>query len=96
MPQAKEAFKFIEATNEDIMFESNTMSNKTSCGRDGLSNKTLKVILPSIVDNLTICINKSVEEQIFPERMKVSKISPFFKAGVEWDPGNWRPVCSPA
>ena len=44
------------------------LSNKSSVGPDGLSNKILKNIvkIPIILTNLTKCINKSINEKTFP------------------------------
>ena len=68
------------------------MSNKNSSGFDGVSNKILKKIIPHILGSLTRCINLSIKEEQFPERLKISKITPIYKKGDPQDPGNYRPI----
>ena len=68
------------------------MANKSSEGPDGISNKILKVISPNIIKHLTICINKSFNEETFPETLKVTKVSPIFKKTDRSIAANWRPI----
>ena len=68
------------------------MSNKISEGPDGIFNKIIKKISPWIIKELTVCINKSFREECFPEKLKVTKISPVLKKGDRSYPSNWRPI----
>ena len=54
--------------------------------------KLFKKISPWIIKELTVCINKSFREECFPEKLKVSQLSPVFKKGDRTCPSNWRPI----
>ena len=70
------------------------LPNKSSLGPDGLSNKILKTIIkiPLVLKNLTKCINKSINESIFPNCLKTAKITPIFKSGDKAVASNYRPI----
>ena len=70
------------------------LPNKSSLGPDGLSNKILKAIIkiPLVLKNLTKCINKSINESIFPNCLKTAKITPIFKSGDKTVASNYRPI----
>ena len=87
-----EPFDLIEVTEEEVYKTVMSLSSKSSLGPDGVSNKILKNIIPFIIKELTICINKSFMEASFPLSLKVSKITPIFKSGDRTDPNNWRPI----
>ena len=57
-----------------------------------MSNKLIKNIINSIATPLTTVINKSLNEGIFPDDMKIAKIIPLYKAGDEKLPNNYRPI----
>ena len=41
---------------------------------------------------LCILINKSLKEGVFPDKLKIAKVRPLFKAGDEQNPDNYRPI----
>ena len=57
------------------------LENKNSSSHDGISNKLLKSIKCSISKSLTIIINQMITTGIFPDAVKVSKVTPIFKKG---------------
>ena len=65
---------------------------KSSSGWDGLSNKLLKNIKESLLLPLKIIVNKSLEEGIFPESMKLANVKPLFKSGHRNLSTNYRPI----
>ena len=69
-----------------------SLKKKTSCSFDGLSNKLIKGIALGIYKPLTKVINKSIEEGICPQNMKIAKIIPLFMSGNREDPNNYRPI----
>ena len=71
--QPEEAFEFSEVTEEEVKKSVMSLSNKSSTGPDGISNKILKQIIPFIIKELTICINKSFISEKFPTKLKIKK-----------------------
>ena len=65
---------------------------KTSSGCDGISNKILKNIIPGISYPLTMLINKSLHEGVFPSLLKQAKVVPLFKDKEKDKPNNYRPI----
>ena len=57
------------------------MKNKTSSGKDELSNKLIKSIINEISMPLTIIINQSLVTGIFPDELKIAKVKPLHKKG---------------
>ena len=68
------------------------LENKNSSSHDGISNKLLKSIKCSISKSLTIVINKMITTGIFPDAVKVSKVTPIFKKGDCSLMSNYRPT----
>ena len=62
----------------------NEMPNKASSGHDDISNILLKKVRTVILTPLNIIFNKSLQEGIFPDSMKLAYVVPLFK--VETDP----------
>lgn len=68
------------------------LNTNTSTGVDGVSTKVIKCISPVLVEDLTKCINKCIEEGSFPDTLKIAKVSAIYKAGNKIDPNNYRPI----
>lgn len=79
-------------TEDELIKIIDNLDSNTSCGIDGITTKSLKCIKHLIVNNLTKCINKCLNDGIFPDNLKVAKVTPIYKAGVKTDPGNYRPI----
>ena len=54
--------------------------------------KVIKDIQHLICKPLSFIINKSVKKGIFPEKLKVAKVTPVFKSGDKLDIANYRPI----
>ena len=55
------------------------LKTKNTTGLDGISTKLLKLIKAEIYVPISFLINKSFEEGIFPNKLKLTKIIPIFK-----------------
>ena len=66
---------------------------KDSKGYDGISNRILKKIYVGIIDALVIIFNKSLQEGIFPNNMKLSVVKPLYKGKDRTEIVNYRPIC---
>ena len=65
---------------------------KISSGYDNISNVLLKKLCASITSPLSIIFNKSLEEGIFPEDMKLADVVPLFKSKDRNECTNYRPI----
>lgn len=58
----------------------------------GMSTKACTSIIQTIAPYLALVFNLCVDQGVFPDLMKYSKIIPLFKAGDSKDTNNYRPV----
>ena len=67
---------------------------KTSrCNRhDGISSELLKLIGNDIADSITIIINQSLKSGIFPNQLKIAKVTPIYKKDDKKIITNYRPI----
>ena len=68
-------------TEEDVLELIHKLKNSNSSGTDEISNSLLKQVGVYIVTPLTHIINLSLEQGIYPERLKVSNVIPLHKKG---------------
>ena len=79
------------STNEISNLISN-LDNKKSPGHDGFSGKFIKLCSPFISELLANIINMSISKGVYPDSLKIARVSPIFKKGVKSDPNNYRPI----
>ena len=65
---------------------------KTSFGRDCISTKLLKVMLPQVLTPLCHLFNLSVQTGYIPSELKTAKVVPVFKSGDAHEFTNYRPI----
>ena len=70
----------------------NALPNKNSSGHDNINNVLLKQIKDSVVNPMTICVNKSLSEGLFPQVMKLADVCPLFKSKDRSKTNNYRPI----
>ena len=63
-----------------------------SAGLDKISSKLLKAAGNSIIETLTYLFNLVLNTGIFPDDMKLAKVTPIYKSGSKTDCGNYRPI----
>ena len=68
------------------------MLNKNSSGHDNISNSLLKKIANPLLHPLSLLFNKSMEEGIFPDLMKISEVIPLYKNKEKHIMNNYRPI----
>lgn len=86
------SFAFDTLTPEHVYKVINKLKSKSSYGHDGLSSIQLKYISNDIITVLTHIINQSLCTGIFPEALKIAKISPIFKKGDPHITDNYPPI----
>ena len=77
---------------EEISNIIRTLANKNSHGYDKISNKLLKELRPVVLAPLVIIFNRSMEEGVFPDAMKIADTVPLHKAKCTEDCNNYRPI----
>ena len=75
----------------DTWFYIKSITPKPSHGFDGVPSKLLNAAASTLVSPLTIIINKCFSSGQFPEKLKLSKITPVLKKEPP-EPGNFRPI----
>ena len=74
-------FSFSQITEKQVETVIDNLSNKHSCGVDGISTNLLKKCKNPLIPALTLIINQTLTSGIFPEKLKVAKVVPLFKNG---------------
>ena len=86
-------------SNIDHLYVKNiitSLETKTSLDIDDLNTKVLKKVAEYVSIPLAHIINRSFETGILPERLKISRTVPIFKAGSTINLSNYRPIsCLP-
>lgn len=81
------------ATNVDeISRIIDNLDCNTSAGLDNITTKSIKCIKNLILTELTNCINQCMQTGVFPNSLKVARVSPIYKSGSKLEPGNYRPI----
>ena len=68
------------------------MKSSTSKGHDGISSELLKLITSDVSKCITTIINQSLTSGIFPNSLKIAKVTPIFKKGNNNLITNYRPI----
>ena len=89
----KSKFSFRKMKYEETLEIINSMKNTNSCGFDGISSKTIKKVPKQTAMYMTHIINCIIERKIYPEILKISKITPILKSDKDkLNPGSYRPI----
>ncbi|CAF4883968.1 unnamed protein product [Pieris macdunnoughi] len=92
VPECNIKFQFKHITCNDIVKTFKLINLKKSKDIWGMSTVILNSVINVISSELSIIFNRCIDCGVFPDEMKLSKITPLFKAGSESDPSNFRPV----
>ena len=83
---------FPKTTTTEISKLISNLDNKKSPGHDGFSGKFIKLCSPHISELLANILNLSISNGVYPDKLKIARVSPIFKKGVKSDPNNYRPI----
>jgi len=84
---------YMARTNEsEVLKLINNLDDKKSSGHDEFSAKFLKLCAPYISAPLATIFNKSISSGIYPDLLKIARVSPIHKKGNKLDPNNYRPI----
>ena len=86
------SFSFNTITPENTSKIIKNLKSKSSSGHDECSSIHLKYISNDIIVILTKIINQSLCSGIFPNSLKIAKVTPIFKKGNPHQTDNYRPI----
>ena len=93
MPQRTNNSIFLTLVSENEIKKCiNSLPNKNSSGHDNISQKLLKNIESCMTPILTKLINSSINDRIYPNCLKLTKIIPLHKGGEKHEISNYRPI----
>lgn len=83
---------FDKVRNHEIVTIVKFMANKKSFGIDEIPIKVFKEHVNLLVDPLVYFFNKCIEQNTFPDQLKVARVLPIYKKGSKADAKNYRPI----
>ena len=72
-----------------------TLQTKKGSGYDEISSNVIKHVSPSVLEPLRYIFNLSIEKSIFPDQLKIAKVTPLFKKDDNALMDNYRPTSVP-
>ena len=85
-------FKFKEINVEKVIKTIDSLKPKTSYSTDRISNKLLKFLKNELAVPLKNIINQSISTGIFPNSLKIAKVTPLYKKDEKYLMNNYRPI----
>ena len=95
LPSVDTTFEIHQINLATVSLLIDSLSNKTSSGTDGISNKLLKYVADPLLKPLQKLINISIQSGIVPQQLKKAKVLPIYKgvdAGSKHLYSNYRPI----
>ena len=86
------SFSFQNINSETVIKTIDSLKPKGSCGIDKISNKLLKYVKYELAEPLSLIINQCFSFNIFPNLLKIAKVTPVYKKGDSDLFENYRPV----
>ena len=90
--QTETNFSFHMIDNNATVRMIKSMKMSQSKGHDGISSELIKLINTDISSSITVIINQSLTSGIFPDKLKIAKVTPIFKKGNKKLICNYRPI----
>ncbi|XP_073947822.1 uncharacterized protein [Choristoneura fumiferana] len=85
-------FDFQHTNSEEIIKTFKSLKLKNTEDLWGISVRVMQSVIHIVAPYLAVIFNKCIDDGVFPDLMKYSKVIPLFKAGSSSDPGNFRPI----
>ena len=86
------AFEFKNITRAELVSVLKKVKASKAPGLDKISSKLLKAAGDSIIESLMYLFNLLLNTGIFPDDMKLAKVTPIYKSGERTNCGNYRPI----
>ena len=81
-----------ECTNTEVLEIIKNLQNSKACGPNSIPTNLLKIASPVLVPILTELINRSLNQGIFPNSLKIADVCPIFKKNDPDKCENYRPI----
>lgn len=92
-PQNKQTLSKLQpCTHSEIGNIIDHLKSNVSTGMDQISVKSIKCIKHLVIGNLVNCIDDCLSKGVFPDSLKLAKVTPIHKSGSKSDPNNFRPI----
>jgi hypothetical protein len=91
-PSKISSITFFPCDRHEINKIINNIKQDTSPGLDGLTPTMIKVAAPYIDNILVTIINASLEAGVFPDNLKIARVTPIYKEGEKDLVSNYRPI----
>ena len=85
-------FVFHEIHNYETIRIIKNLKLSSSNGHDGISSELLKLLSDDISRCITLLINQSLMSGIFPDQLKIAKVTPIYKKNDKIQVTNYRPI----
>ena len=102
IPNTEKSFQdFLTSHNEKMQFEKNfdefeeafkNLKRNKAAGFDDLSSNIIIDAYDSLKNILFHIFKVSIKQGIFPDRLKIAKVTPIFKSGAKNNVSNYRPM----
>ena len=91
--EAENHFTFTKLSVDEVFKTLKTIDTwSKATGADGIPAKILKAAAGPCSRLLTPLMNLSFKSGVFPDRLKIARITPIFKGGAKFDRENYRPI----
>ena len=88
----KESFLISPCTNNEILEIISSLDYNKAVGINSIPIKILKVAKKQIAEHLCFIYNLSFTTGIFPDSLKIAKVTPVYKKGSKLECANYRPI----
>ena len=89
IPHYRQSAVFLDSDPVEIY---NCIMNLTNNTNLVLPCKFLKLFAPYLSNLLSVIFNECLAQGVYPDTLKLARVTPIFKAGSKSDPGNYRPI----
>ena len=88
----KNSLYFYPTDANEVISVCSMLKNKSSSGHDQIVSQIAKTSIDNVAEPLAEIINCSLETGIVPDKLKIAKVIPVYKAGAKNEFSNYRPV----
>ena len=85
-------FNFYPIDSHDVLPIVNSLQTKKATGHDKIPSRAIKENKCILVPILVFLINLIIENSVFPDCLKIARVTPVFKKGDKQNCNNYRPI----